>query len=61
MLDKFIAFRAFAALAALLALSGYILAACARGAFTREAVPYIVATMLLCIAAVVVQLLFFYL
>lgn len=61
MLDKFIVFRTFIALAALLLLFGYILAACIRGVFIKEAVPYIVITMLLCIAVVVGQLLFFYL
>lgn len=61
MLDKFIASGTFIALAALPPLSGYILAACTRGVFIRESAPYTVITMLLCIAAAVGQLLFFYL
>ena len=61
MLGKFIVFRTFIALAVLLLLFVYIIVACIRGVFIREAVPYIVITMLLCIAVVVGQLLFFYL
>ena len=46
MLGKFIAFRTFIALAALSPSFAYIIVACIGGLFIREAVPYIVITML---------------
>lgn len=61
MLDKLIVFRTFISLAFLLLVFFYILVAGIRGAFDREALPYIIIALLLCVAIVFAQLLFLYL